>query len=119
MQKSCTHLVALGGILVSLTALPAGLQAYGATIMITSVPTDAPGENMASEHIRGTVTDGDPRTRRSSSTRSAVIPGGSSLTQHRRISTSPRRMGSGTARLTAARSSRPCSWLRLISQRRG
>jgi len=42
-------------LLVTLLALPAFGQEEKAKIAITSVPTDPPGESMASEPIKGTV----------------------------------------------------------------
>jgi hypothetical protein len=57
-----------GSVLALLLVTFMGLQAFGQakeekkpiTITITSVPTDPPGENMASEPIKGTVTGDNP-----------------------------------------------------------
>jgi len=54
----------LGLILVTFICLPALGQTNDVkkpTITITSVPTDPPGESMASDPIKGTVSGGNPK----------------------------------------------------------
>jgi len=68
MQKkhATVQFAGLAVLLVVLTFV--GLSAFGDTkddkapsITITSVPTDPPGESMASDPIKGTVTGADPK----------------------------------------------------------